>query len=191
MAPLWDGPSSASSPASTRPPTLRSPIPPSRRHWRAACRGRDPKPSSSSPPRAHRSADEFRRWILAQLKVTRLLDAGFPLTQVASLPSSAGHFRPSRARANRPKSRDKRWGSPRRISSRRWTSRPSSASTWCVRRLAPTGHRLRLPRFPSRDLPAAPLRAAARSRTDAHLARARIRPTTTLRRQRARNGATP
>ena len=25
-----------------------------------------------------------------------------------------------------------RWGSPRRISSRRWTSRPSSASTWCV-----------------------------------------------------------
>ena len=34
-----------------------------------------------------------------------------------------------------------RWGSPRRISSRRWTSRPSSASTWCVHPLEPTAFR--------------------------------------------------
>ena len=34
-----------------------------------------------------------------------------------------------------------RWGSPRRISSRRWTSRPSSASTWCVHPLKATAFR--------------------------------------------------
>ena len=108
-------------------------------------------------PRVHGSArrndaDNTNR--VALVSAAPRSTSGFPLTtQVASFHSRAGHFRPSRARANRPKSRDKRWGSPRRISSRRWTSRPSSASTWCVRRpAAPTGHRHRLPRFPSREI---------------------------------------
>ena len=107
-----------------------------------------------------------------------------------------------------------RWGSPRRISSRRWTSRPSSASTWCVHPLEPTASRAyprpkmngrpaRSNSYPPPDPPLAsdprrshphPTHAALAS--DSRAARIALTPPPathhlTTSRRRARNGATP
>ena len=106
-----------------------------------------------------------------------------------------------------------RWGSPRRISSRRWTSRPSSASTWCVHPLEPTASRAyprpkmngrpaRSNSYPPPDPPlASDPRRSQPHPTHAPLASdsraARITLTSpalhhlTTSRRRARNGATP
>ena len=106
-----------------------------------------------------------------------------------------------------------RWGSPRRISSRRWTSRPSSASTWCVHPLEAAASRAyprpkmngrpaRSNSYPPPDPPlASDPRRSQPHPTHAPLASdsraARITLTSpaphhlTTSRRRARNGATP
>lgn len=69
-----------------------------------------------------------------------------------------------------------RWGSPRRISSRRWTSRPSSASTWCVHPLEATAWRA----YPRLKMNGRPARSTRRPTLRSHptrAARSRIRLT--------------
>ena len=99
-----------------------------------------------------------------------------------------------------------RWGSPRRISSRRWTSRPSSASTWCVHPLEAAASRA-YPRPKMNGRPARsnsypppdPLLASDPRRSHPHPTHAplasRSHPPPTIHlttsRRRARNGATP
>ena len=106
-----------------------------------------------------------------------------------------------------------RWGSPRRISSRRWTSRPSSASTWCVHPLEPTawrayprlkmnGRPARSNSYPPPDPPLAsdprrshPHPTHAPLVSDSRAARIALTSPAlhhlTTSRRRARNGATP